>query len=360
MIRRPTTEQVLDELADDGVISDSLRSELAQIPIDGSVEHAPWFVRLLIGIGAWVAAGLFLLFLFLSEIVTSEGNAVIVGLILVAATTVLRRVSSHDFWAQLSMAGSVAGQILGIGGVVLATESVSGGALFALCLELVLLAVYPDTVMRFLTTVGIAGSIFVIALQVHEPFLVDLVTVFALAGGGLLWLAPPRWEMTRFWGHRLPMAYGFLLFGLGLLVANAIVAKETYQEPWMLLQPTTLGLGIFFSLFSLSVFRTYGVRLASEPAIVSLVAIGLICAATSLSPGIIASLVVFALAFQRRSTVLLGLACVFLVGFVVFFYYSLNTTLLAKSGMLFGSGLILFALRCYLRMRWRVLETQTP
>jgi hypothetical protein len=359
MIRQPTTSEVLNNLVQQGILTDSVRLELEQIPIEESAEHALWFVQVLAGLGAWIAAGFFLAFLFLTGIIRSQGSDIDLGLIMIVATTVLRGMSHNVFLKQLSMAGSIAGQVLSIGGVIASTHSVSGGAFFALGLEITLLAIYPDMVMRFLTAAGVFGAIFTLVLETHEPFLVDLVVVAAIVGGGLIWLAPPRCERTFFGDRRLPVAYGFLLFGLGLLGANVIMAQETYYKPWMLLQPTTVGLSIFFVLFLLSVFRTYRVRIFSEPSIVALVAIGLICAATLNSPGVIASLATFALAFQRRSKLLFGLGSIFLAGFVIFFYYSLNTTFLAKSGMLLGAGLILLALRFYFLARWRVAEEQT-
>ena len=51
------------------------------------------------------------------------------------------------------------------------------------------------------------------------------------------------------------------------------------------------------------------------------------------------------LAFDRRNPVLLGLGVLFLLVFASVFYYSLNLTLLEKSGVLVGSGVLLFAVR---------------
>ena len=45
------------------------------------------------------------------------------------------------------------------------------------------------------------------------------------------------------------------------------------------------------------------------------------------------------------SCVLLGMAAVFLVVFASFYYYSLHLTLLEKSGVLVGSGLLLLGVR---------------
>ena len=358
MIRRPTIAETLDQLVRDGAISDATRSSLGETALGVEPEHTPWFVRLLTGLGAWVAAGLFLLFLVLSDIVTSEEDAIVGGLIFVVATTALRRMCSHDFWVQLAMAGNVTGQLLSIGGVIGATESVSGTAVFALFLEAALLAFYPDVVMRFLTAAGAAGALLAVAIDADTPVFADVVAIMTMIGGGWIWLAPARWDLTAWGERRLPAAYGLILFGLGLLAAHVIAAQYPDYDPWMLAWPTTLGLSISFIALTLYIMRGYGLQAISEPALVVLAATGLVCAATYDSPGVIASLGVFALAVQRRSFVLLGIAFLFLVGFVIFFYYSLAATLLAKSGMLFGVGLVLLVLRFHLRARWRVTEAK--
>lgn len=63
------------------------------------------------------------------------------------------------------------------------------------------------------------------------------------------------------------------------------------------------------------------------------------------TPGIIAGAAVLTLAFDRRDTVLLGMAVVFLLCFGSVYYFSLHLTLLEKSGVLAGSGALLLAIR---------------
>jgi len=359
MIRRPTTAQVLSRLVEQGVLSDARRLELQQLPPVDEPEHTPWFVRLLVGAGAWVAALLFVVFLFLSGLVESGGSAMAVGLVVVVGATILRKASTHDFATNLALAGCITGEILCIGSA--SGEGETEGALFALVSAITLLVVYPDPVMRFLAAAAVPGSLFVLLLEAEQPVLVDLLVVAAMVGGGLLWLSPSRSGLapSRFGERRVPMAYGFLLFGLALMVADLAAAHESYREPWMSRQFTTAGLGIFFFLLARWLLQANKVRKLTELTGVVLVATGLVCAATLNSPGVLASLTVFALAFQGRSKVLLGLAILFLCGFVVFFYYNLNATLLAKSGMLLGAGLTLFALRVYLGLRFRVTEVQS-
>jgi uncharacterized membrane protein len=58
-----------------------------------------------------------------------------------------------------------------------------------------------------------------------------------------------------------------------------------------------------------------------------------------------------ALGAHRRNALLFGLASLFLVFFGSHFYYTLSMSLLAKSGVLLGSGLLMLALRLPLARR---------
>jgi uncharacterized membrane protein len=64
-----------------------------------------------------------------------------------------------------------------------------------------------------------------------------------------------------------------------------------------------------------------------------------------LTPGILAAVIMLVLAFQRNNRLLLGLGAAGLVVFLIAFYYHLEVTLLVKSLMLLGTGLLLLGLR---------------
>jgi uncharacterized membrane protein len=63
------------------------------------------------------------------------------------------------------------------------------------------------------------------------------------------------------------------------------------------------------------------------------------------APGLMGALLVMALGAHRRNALVFGLAALFLVFSGSHFYYSLSMSLLAKSGVLLGSGLLCLALR---------------
>jgi uncharacterized membrane protein len=63
------------------------------------------------------------------------------------------------------------------------------------------------------------------------------------------------------------------------------------------------------------------------------------------TPGILAAVIILVLGFQRGNRLLLGLGAVGLAVFLIAFYYHLEITLLVKSLILLGTGLLLLGLR---------------
>ncbi|MEO0562388.1 MAG: DUF4401 domain-containing protein, partial [Chloroflexota bacterium] len=60
-----------------------------------------------------------------------------------------------------------------------------------------------------------------------------------------------------------------------------------------------------------------------------------------LAPGLMAGLLVVLMGFRNQNAALLTLGYLSLVGFLGEFYYSLDTTLLVKSLIMFGSGVVM-------------------
>jgi hypothetical protein len=197
-----------------------------------------------------------------------------------------------------------------------------------------------------------AGALLALCIEAEVRPLFDLLLVGLAVGGGLLWLAPPRMHLGRFGELRLPASYAWLLFALGLLVADVVVGINDSGDHGLLLGwPTAAGLTAALIALELAILRRSGQPLHSEATLVMAAASALLALATWSTPGVIASLGLFGLAMHRRSWVLFGLAVVFLVGFTVLFYYNLQVTLLLKSATLAGSGLVLWGLRAYLVWR---------
>jgi len=130
----PTIRQVLTQLQSEGVrlpAYDPQRVFRVQPPT-----NSPWYVRLFAGFGAWTAAILLVAFLFVAEIVESEGVALVIGLMLCAGMLALSRTrSTNDFVQQLGLSLSLVGQVLVTFGIAIISESVVVVALAVIVLQ---------------------------------------------------------------------------------------------------------------------------------------------------------------------------------------------------------------------------------
>jgi hypothetical protein len=342
-----TIRELLDAAVADGSVAHGDRARVAEALAAMHAEQSPWYVRVLVGAGAWLAACLIGVFLALTGIVDSEWSAIVTGVALLVASTALRKMASGDFAVQLALAANLAGQGLTI--FPIAADSMGKGALAALAVTSMEIAFFRDAVLRTVSTAGWAAALAVLLWESRAPGTLDVLAIAAAVCGGLAWRAPPELDLHPIGEARLPVAYGLLGFTLALLALDPAAAMDG-GSALLVGPPATIGIGCAVALLALDlVRRATGLGALSEPALLAAASVLVITGLTLEAPGIIASLGAFVLAIERRSRVLFGLACLALIAFTGFFYYSLDITLLAKSGALAGAGATLLGLLGFVR-----------
>jgi hypothetical protein len=354
----------------------------ARVALEGAVDTSPpWFARAIAGFGAWIATGCLLGFLVVTKIVDGEMSAIIVGAIFVAASVVLRRSAEADeeFKRQLAFAGSLAGQVLVIVGVLGEWRSAALAGLVALAVSVVLIPLVPDQAHRFMS--GLISSIAALAA------VADLRLAWALGDVGPLGTISVRgtdlaalaiaaliayvWrgkilERTRKVAEMLePVGYGMivglfavLLFSSLFAVADDLVrgSRSSRVNAWHLGPLTTAGITAALITLEMQIFLEQRVRSQREAVVVAVTGTVLLGLLTLSTPGLIAAVATLTLGFDRRNRILMWLATVFLVKFASVYYYSLRMTLLEKSIVLAASGLLLLAGRAYLEFRYKSSE----
>jgi len=322
---------------------------------DGS---APWYVRLLSAFGAWLAAALLAGFFVAAELFKHGGGALAFGLLLLAAACVVRSRVRNDFAVQAALAAAVAGEALVLVGADDAWHLRDQKlALLALALNAAVVVALADPVGRFLASAFAVGCALFVAYDERWEGLVILVLLLLGAGTLAVWLAPPSWGGARWRAIRPPLgvalAAGFL-GGLALILAD---------HPWrdrsgdVLL---TAGITALAACLVAWILRAHRGSLRSEAGIVALVGIVLLGAVGWRTPGIVGATAVLALGYHRREVVLFGLAIAAFVGFAGWYYYSLELTLLEKSGVLALSGAVALGAREYLRRRHQPSQQGAP
>src|SRR6185295_9966519 len=84
-------------------------------------------------------------------------------------------------------------------------------------LEVALIAIYPDMLHRFLSTVVIVGALVALLLDWNLLDLVHLLVGLLAAGALALWEGESALTVARFEGFSRPIAYGLIVALLGVL-----------------------------------------------------------------------------------------------------------------------------------------------
>lgn len=313
--------------------------------IAAATTDIPWYMTAAIGVGAWLAAiaaiGTVASVVALFDLEPGV-LAAIFGVACTAAGVAVWRQSDGAFARQFAIASALGGQALIAGGLALEQESVIVAATAATIAAAVLLPLIRDPVHRFLAA-AMALSLILGALLIDEV---------PQAGGTLA-------------AGTLPVALGLLmrppagvdLRGLApalLLVpvaAQAVLEIGEFEADW--LARLVYAAGLLAVLGTLWRGAVPGVR----PVILAAGAMALLLGLTT-TAGMLASLLLLALAFVLGSREMAAIGVVAQVWFVGWFYYALTFDLMTKSGMLTGAGLLLLALwwlwsRAPGRERWR-------
>lgn len=365
MALKPSLQEVLSRLRAQGALAPNaeLRARTAMAVYWRSTAATPWYVRVLIGFGAWMAACFLIGFFGLLIGLRDELAFFILGLILCGVTAGLRHVSSQIFLSQLCLAFSLTGQALFLFGLAAITDSASATAMGVLLLELALLFLYPDRILRFLATAGAALALLFLAYQPRILALVDLTLAAFAVVLHLLFLYQARLQRGHWAGLLSPVTFALAIIFLGALLGRCFVPLgrefrlEGTESPLAIL---TLGLAVVTMYTAARVLQEVGIEVSGTAGATVFASLGLTALLTLNTPGVIAAAGVLALAFHRRSVVMLGLGVAFLIGFGVLYYYDLSLSLLAKSGALLGSGLVLLGLRLFILRRFPAAPAEVP
>lgn len=336
---------------------------------ENSVERA-WYVKVLSGISAWVAA-IFLIggvlgfaFLTPAPVQLAAGVAILVGAVM------LNRAKYRSiFWQQFAFALSLTGQGLFMTGLFQLFDSNRPStilALIMLIMQSALFVIYRNGVHRFLSVIfaSVAAMTLIADLvtagglwgsgseQVLESLGPIFLAVFA-AGVYLVWQNRTRIIASDRHEYHSPLGFGLVvvMFGLALLTLLDSIGDSSTEPVWWIASIAAALLLAHFAIQTLSELGGSGGRSVAAK-IVIIVAIGLLLIPTYNTPGIWAALLAMLLGFRHNHQLLLWFAGLFLLGFIGLYYYSLNITLLNKSYVLVGSGLILLAVRFVLGRLW--------
>lgn len=356
-----TLEEVLDGLQAEGLLSPSAVSGGSAV-IERLHGVQPWYVRTMVGIGAWLAS--LLLIGFVAGFGLAVGGSTFLGLVLVVAAVLARRqplAAGNDFVIQSTLAVSLAGQALFAWGLadLLPGADFELGCVVVAAVSGAMFVAFPDRVHRVLMVLIAASALtaLVYALEAN-----GLVPVLGPLLAGLLVLLERRHAALLAAGHGAwlrPLENGIMLAAFGCLMLSTIyVLPELgsdftfYPQPWI----STILLGALLLYTGGATFERLAGPLRRNASVLVHALLGLVIAAGWAMPGLLLALVVMLLgvAGGRRDFLTAGIA--FLAVFVTAYFYGIETTLLTKSVTLIATGAVILLARWLLL---RVLEAST-
>jgi hypothetical protein len=340
---RPTFAELAARLAAEGHAPDPALAPPAVIDDD----PLPWFVRVLVGVGAWLSASFVLGLcgaIFSSAL---ESVSLVLGLVLVGVGAAVIR-SQRDqssgralFVRQGALAGVLAGQ-----GLVIFGASQSGSevvtALVAIGLAGATIFAVRDPVASFLSAFGACVALAWLLVELHVPRALDVIALAFAAAAGALWLSrPARFERVG-QDALAPVAHAVTLALFGTLLFATKIGPFSDVSEWRGMSPpghpAAVGLGLAAVALALVIRRDLGLGRLAPLDSVALAGLALLGPATPGAPGLAGALAALLMALHRREPLLLGTSVVFLVAFLGAYYYALAATLLMKALLLALAG----------------------
>lgn len=320
---------------------------------DRPEEHkpaSPWYVRTMLGIAGWIAAIFLLLFVgaAFAFIMKEAVYAALLGAACCAAAFALfRAFDGNDFAEQFALVVSLVGQVLIVIGLADVLKMDGPDLYLAIAIVEALLAfAIANSLHRVLASAGCAVAI---ALAINRLALHGMAAPLLCVGMVWVWLHPKRWAVRgAMWR---PIGYGLVLALLlvetfRLFDPDWLFGTAAERTGWIALNGPLVGRVLTAAILvwiSIVIAHDEGHGSTSRVALAaggSALVIGLLSLG---APGLASALLILLLGFAAGNRLLMALGIFSLFGFVSHFYYSLQSTLLEKSGLLAVTGFVLLA-----------------
>jgi hypothetical protein len=322
-------------------------------------EELPIYLRVLVGIGAFIASACLIGFLTLTKIIDFDSTAELVGwggifivnAVLLARRAALSGVMLHSFLMNVSFCSIGIGKILAVAGTLALFKGSHGNEGWAIAYALAAVTAitwpfYRMSIDRFLSSVAV-----LLLLLVNIVFDRDLAPAqqYCLDGFFLINLCA---AIALFTDGRVPKDYAPLGYAFIVsLCATVAYFAMTHHHNWLFrhadVDPAFITFSLAAALIGLIGWAAGDMRkLKKEPLLFAAVGVAALGAVSA--PGIILSIALMVLGYARHERLLILAGALLMPVFLWLFYYSLDLTLMAKAGILVCSGFVLLAGRVYM------------
>lgn len=335
-------------------VNDKLLNNAAAAP-------SPWFISLLFGFSGVFASLFFIGFLTLildnTGLLDSTLALFIIGGILSGIGGFLfysARLRHSSFWNSLAFAVTLAGQGY-IAYALLASEITEPlNIMLLLLVQLLMTVVIPNFVYRLLSaTLALVCPLYLLNYyhlsEISLGLLALITSVTHLQRYTLAAFIPTKWRASFF---DISNAIGYASAYILLSVSVYFIAAEygnslnNYGESFSYNYYLAQGLLTLASLYAAYlILKRYHIKLLSAAGLLISAAIVLLGIMSIYVSGLLATSLIIIIATANSQRVLLGLSVIALVGYIFWYYYQLDTSLLVKSVSLFVIGIALLLLR---------------
>lgn len=303
--------------------------------------HQSLSIKILSIFGGIMACLTFLGFIFMVQVFDSPTGASILGVICIAGSSLISRLSGKTIIDTLSVSFFITGfALLGFG---ISTEGDSIYIIF-IALALCTLFLVQSYILSFISVLIINGSMLAFS-QTHDTYnLTSPIIIFQTVIITFLFLQEAKIItknriLSKLYNPvRAGMVFSFIftLVFLGMTPFLRITDNHYDWTPAVVIMPA-----ILYVVFLL--FKTMKVtNITYKISIYTLTVLFLL--PTLLTPAISGAVLIILLSFFVNYRTGLALAIIALIYFIGQFYYDLSFTLLTKSILLFGSGIAFLAI----------------
>ncbi len=329
-----------------------------ELPLVNEID-SPWYIRVMLGFAGWIGS-LFLLgfvgvgFAFVMK---SALASLVVGVCVSGGAFALFRSKRETaFITQFGLAVGLAGQMLlifGLGDLFGGKESTLFGAAFVV--EVILTVLMPNFIYRVMSSMA---ALLALSLSLNSLGVFGIAPAVTAAAFAWIWLQETR--LVRFSALCRPVGYGLalslLLYRVNILWGRGLWwHRSRHAANWIEIYSPWLGLvlvAVTFLAVAFILLKRMDIAATSRTGITVLAGATLTMAASVVAPGIAPALLVLVVGFAVCGRVMIGLGLLAMGGFLSNYYYTMQSTLLMKSMLLFGLGTLLLVCRLLINRFW--------
>lgn len=392
-----TTPQTLQKLQAAGVLNqqiDPLKLQGFGQTNQDTHNSTPWFLQIILGISGLLAGVLLVIFLvlLLFNSFNESPLSLVIGATLLGSSAAMFNLASskgqlskeqlanasiskepptkaesssqNTFLTSLAFSLSMAGQIFVTAGLVMADtyEPIIAGLM--MLLQLALLALLPNFLHRLFSSFFALSCMIWLLSYYHAPevgagLLALITSVCLLQRYELASFAPAKRAHTVLaLSQIMGYASAFILLLISVYFISAeyghdiIRYSEGYDSFYYYHYPLAQGLLLLASLYAVHlILRRYQMTLLLPAGLVIITAISVMAVISVYVSGLLAASLVIVIAIANAQRILAALGVSALVGYVFWYYYQLDTSLLIKSASMLAVAIGL------LLIRWLVVKT---